>query len=230
MPPSTHKAQCSQNSVVPGSSIPNGAHLFIVSYIVPALTQPSFLYILVLYFLDPFIPKPHFTEDIFTISKTMFSYSSIFLRFWISRSPTSSNRSYSPTVLCQRLTANRRPQVTVTTAGIARCGSVLAATWVTGELEGNFSTMMTSCCICSLNMSGLCGRKHWWRDRAWRRGEREHGEDKGRVRGTEGWREEISMRVVVKKKKREGRMEIGKIVQGRIKDSAKCQVHCPKGL
>lgn len=77
---------------------------------------------------------------------------------------------YSPTVLCQRLTANRRLQVTVTTAGIARCGSVLAATWVTGELEGNFNTMMTSCCICSLNMSGLCGRKHWWRDRAWRRG------------------------------------------------------------
>lgn len=142
---------------------------------------------------------------------------------------TISNQSlYSPTVLCQRLTANKRLQVTVTTAGIARWGNVLAATWVTGELEGNFSTMMTSCCICSLNMSGLCGRKHWWRDRAWRRGEREHGEAEGRVRGTEGWREEISRSVVVNK--REGRMEKGKVAQGKTKSSAMCEVLCPEDV
>lgn len=52
-----------------------------------------------------------------------------------------------PTVLCQRLTANSLLQVTVTTAGMVRCGNVLAATCVTGEFDGNFSTMMTSCCI-----------------------------------------------------------------------------------
>lgn len=69
---------------------------------------------------------------------------------------------HSPTVLCHRLTANRRLQVTVTTAGMVRWGRVLAATCVTGELDGNFSTMMTSCCIWSLNIRGLCGRKHYW--------------------------------------------------------------------
>lgn len=68
---------------------------------------------------------------------------------------------HSPTVLCHRLTANRRLQVTVTTAGMVRWGRVLAATWVTGELDGNFNTMMTSCCIWSLNIRGLCGRKHY---------------------------------------------------------------------
>lgn len=80
---------------------------------------------------------------------------------------------HSPTVLCHRLTANRRLQVTVTTAGIVRWGRVLAATWVTGELEGNFNTIMTSCCIWSLNIRGLCGRKHYWveerKDKVWKR-------------------------------------------------------------
>lgn len=35
---------------------------------------------------------------------------------------------HSPTVLCQRLTANSRLHVTVTAAGMLRWGSVLAAT------------------------------------------------------------------------------------------------------
>lgn len=96
----------------------------------------------------------------------------------------------SPTVLCQRLTANSRLHVTVTAAGMLRWGSVLAATWVTGELEGNLSTMMTSCCIWSLNISGLWGRKHWW-DRQRKREGRGEGQrygDGGRDRtdGTEG--------------------------------------------
>lgn len=45
-------------------------------------------------------------------------------------------------------------------AGDVRPGWVLAATWVTGELDGNFSTMMTSCCICSVNISGVCRRRY----------------------------------------------------------------------
>lgn len=70
-----------------------------------------------------------------------------------------------PTVLCHLFTAKSRLQVTVTTAGIVRCGSVLAATCVTGEFDGNLSTIITSCCIWSLNISGLCGRKHCWVER-----------------------------------------------------------------
>lgn len=45
-------------------------------------------------------------------------------------------------------------------AADVRPGWVLAATWVTGELEGNFSTMMTSCCICSVNIMGVCRRRY----------------------------------------------------------------------
>lgn len=74
-------------------------------------------------------------------------------------------QAHIPTVLCHRFTANSLLQVTVTTAGMVRWGSVFAATWVTGEFDGNFSTMITSCCIWSLNMSGLCGRKHCWIER-----------------------------------------------------------------
>lgn len=91
--------------------------------------------------------------------------------------------THSPTVLCQRLTANNRLHVTVTAAGMLRWGSVLAATWVTGELEGNLSTMMTSCCIWSLNISGLWGRKHWW-DRQ-RNVEGRIGEEEGQGMETE---------------------------------------------
>lgn len=45
-------------------------------------------------------------------------------------------------------------------AGDVRPGWVLAATWVTGEFEGNFSTMMTSCCIWSVNIMGVCRRRY----------------------------------------------------------------------
>lgn len=48
-------------------------------------------------------------------------------------------------------------------AAEARPGCVLAATYVTGELDGNFSTMMTSCCICSVNIIGVCRRRYWFR-------------------------------------------------------------------
>lgn len=51
------------------------------------------------------------------------------------------------------------------TAGVAKPGWVLAATWVTGELEGNFRTMMTSCWAWSVNIKGLCRRRYCWVDR-----------------------------------------------------------------
>lgn len=50
--------------------------------------------------------------------------------------------------------------VTVMTAGVAKPGWVLAATWVTGELEGNFRTMMTSCWAWSVNINGLCRKRY----------------------------------------------------------------------
>lgn len=59
------------------------------------------------------------------------------------------------------------------------------------------------------------------------RGKRIIGEEEGRVKGTEEWREEISMRVVAKKK-REGRMEKGKKKLYREGQSAKLSV--PKTL
>lgn len=75
------------------------------------------------------------------------------------RNLDAASRLCLPTVLFHRLTANRRLQVTVTTAGMVRWGRVFAATWVTGELDGNFKTMMTSCCSWSLNMRGLWRRR-----------------------------------------------------------------------
>lgn len=48
------------------------------------------------------------------------------------------------------------------------------------------------------------------------------------MRGTEGWREEISRSVVVNK--REGRMEKGKVAQGKTKSSAMCEVLCPEDV
>lgn len=75
------------------------------------------------------------------------------------RNLDAASRLCLPTVLFHRFTANRRLQVTVTTAGMVRWGRVFAATWVTGELDGNFKTMMTSCCSWSLNMRGLWRRR-----------------------------------------------------------------------
>lgn len=66
----------------------------------------------------------------------------------------------TPVRPCHLLTAKRRFAVTVMIAGDVRPGWVLAATWVTGELDGNFSTMITSCCICSVNISGVCRRRY----------------------------------------------------------------------
>ena len=68
--------------------------------------------------------------------------------------------SLSPVKPCHLLTAKRRLAVTVMMAGDVRPGWGLAATRVTGELDGNFSTMMTSCCICSVNISGVCRRRY----------------------------------------------------------------------
>lgn len=65
-----------------------------------------------------------------------------------------------PGRLCHLFTANSLFAVTVITAGAARPGWVLAATWVTGELEGNFRTMITSCCAWSVNIKGLCRRRY----------------------------------------------------------------------
>lgn len=65
-----------------------------------------------------------------------------------------------PVKPCHLLTAKRRLAVTVMMAGTVKPGWVLAATWVTGELDGNFSTIMTSCCICSVNISGVCRRRY----------------------------------------------------------------------
>lgn len=89
-----------------------------------------------------------------------------------------------PTVLCHLFTANSRLQVTVTTAGMVRWGSVLAATCVTGEFDGNLRTIITSCCIWSLNISGLCGRKHCWVER--RREQKKTEGIKQLVRRSEG--------------------------------------------
>lgn len=62
-------------------------------------------------------------------------------------------------------------------AGDVRPGWVLAATWVTGELDGNFSTMMTSCCICSVNISGVCRRRYCSGPQDGQRGRREERRD-----------------------------------------------------
>lgn len=64
--------------------------------------------------------------------------------------------------MCHLFTANSLLAVTVITAGVTRPGWVLAATWVTGELDGNFRTMMTSCWAWSVNINGLCRRRHYW--------------------------------------------------------------------
>lgn len=66
------------------------------------------------------------------------------------------------------------------TAGVARPGWVLAATWVTGELDGNLRTMITSCWACSVNIKGLCRRRYCWvhTTRTQIHGKREHGEEK----------------------------------------------------
>lgn len=69
-------------------------------------------------------------------------------------------RNHLPAKPCHLLTEKRRLAVTVMMAGDARPGWVLAATCVTGELDGNFSTMITSCCICSVNISGVCRRRY----------------------------------------------------------------------
>ena len=68
--------------------------------------------------------------------------------------------SFLPVSPYHLLTAKMRFAVTVMMAGDARPGWVLAAMWVTGELDGNFSTMITSCCICSVNISGVCRRRY----------------------------------------------------------------------
>ena len=67
-----------------------------------------------------------------------------------------------PGRLCHLFMANSRLAVTVITAGAASPGWVLAATWVTGELEGNFRTMITSCWAWSVNINGLCRRRYCW--------------------------------------------------------------------
>ena len=67
-----------------------------------------------------------------------------------------------PGRLCHLFMANSRLAVTVITAGVASPGWVLAATWVTGELEGNFRTMITSCWAWSVNINGLCRRRYCW--------------------------------------------------------------------
>lgn len=66
----------------------------------------------------------------------------------------------SPVRPCHLLTAKRRLAVTVMMADEVRPCCVLAATWVTGEFDGNFNTMITSCCICSVNISGVCRRRY----------------------------------------------------------------------
>ncbi len=65
-----------------------------------------------------------------------------------------------PVKPCHLLTEKRRLAVTVMMAGDVRPGCVLAVTWVTGELDGNFRTMITSCCICSVNIRGVCRRRY----------------------------------------------------------------------
>ena len=57
-------------------------------------------------------------------------------------------------------TAKSLLAVTVMTAGVAKPGWVVAAPWVTGEVEGNFRTMMTSCWAWSVNIKGLCRRRY----------------------------------------------------------------------
>lgn len=78
----------------------------------------------------------------------------------------------SPVKPCHLLTAKRRLAVTVMIAGDVRAGWVLATTCVTGELDGNFSTMITSCCICSVNISGVCRRRYCSGPRDGEQGER----------------------------------------------------------
>lgn len=87
---------------------------------------------------------------------------------------------YLPGRLCHLFTAKSLFAVTVITAGVARPGWVLAATWVTGELDGNFRTMITSCWACSVNIKGLCRRRYCWvhTTRTQIHGKREHGEEK----------------------------------------------------
>lgn len=85
--------------------------------------------------------------------------------------------SYSPGRLCHLFTAKSLLAVTVMTAGVAKPGWVLAATWVTGEFEGNFRTMMTSCWAWSVNINGLCRRRYCWVDR---QDPSKQGEDKER--------------------------------------------------
>lgn len=87
---------------------------------------------------------------------------------------------YLPGRLCHLLTAKSLLAVTVITAGVARPGWVLAATWVTGELDGNLRTMITSCWACSVNIKGLCRRRYCWvhTTRTQIHGKREHGEEK----------------------------------------------------
>lgn len=104
--------------------------------------------------------------------------------------------SLSPVRPCHLLTAKRRLAVTVMMAGDVRPAWVLAATCVTGELDGNFSTMITSCCICSVNIRGVCRRRYCSGPRDRRRGE---GERRGNSRGvarrtkseTQRWRKQL---------------------------------------
>lgn len=104
--------------------------------------------------------------------------------------------SLSPVRPCHLLTAKRRLAVTVMMAGDVRPAWVLAATCVTGELDGNFSTMITSCCICSVNIRGVCRRRYCSGPRDRRRDE---GERRGNSRGvarrtkseTQRWRKQL---------------------------------------
>lgn len=89
---------------------------------------------------------------------------------------------YLPGRLCHLFTANSLFAVTVITAGLVRPGWVLAATWVTGELDGNFRTMITSCWAWSVNINGLCRRRYCWvhTTRTQIHGKRKHREEKRR--------------------------------------------------
>lgn len=70
--------------------------------------------------------------------------------------------------------------MTVMMAAEVRPGCVLAATYVTGELDGNFSTMITSCCICSVNISGVCRRRYYFRGWTTRQRRGENGNQRAK--------------------------------------------------
>lgn len=113
-------------------------------------------------------------------------------------------RNSSPVSPCHLLTANRRLAVTVMMAGDVRAAWVLAAMWVTGEFDGNFSTIITSCCICSVNISGVCRRRYCSSPRDGQRGPGQRAEirsSRRRARQKDGGKRSQS---VLARKKTEG--------------------------